>query len=84
MTLSERAVFTYLCTATYDHAADAGIRWNDAELAIDWPVSEPLLSEKDANAPFLADVAADRLPPTSHDRRRMKLLLLGADGQLGY
>ncbi len=63
VTLSERAVFTYLCTATYDHAADAGIRWNDAELAIDWPVSEPLLSGKDASAPFLADVAADRLPP---------------------
>lgn len=63
VTLSERAVFTYLCTATYDHAADAGIRWNDADLAIDWPVSEPLLSDKDAKAPFLADVTADRLPP---------------------
>ena len=28
--LSERAVFTYLCTATYDAKADAGVRWNDA------------------------------------------------------
>ena len=61
-TLSERAVFTYLCTATYDAQADAGIRWNDAELAIDWPVSEPSLSGKDAKAPFLADIPADRLP----------------------
>lgn len=60
--LSERAVFTYLCTATYDPAADAGIRWDDAELAIDWPVAEPLLSPKDAKAPFLADVASERLP----------------------
>jgi dTDP-4-dehydrorhamnose 3,5-epimerase len=62
VTLSERAVFTYLCTATYDAQADAGIRWNDADLAIDWPVSEPALSGKDAKAPFLADIPADRLP----------------------
>ena len=60
--LSERALFTYLCTATYDRAADAGIRWDDPQLAIDWPVSAPLLSDKDAKAPFLADVAPERLP----------------------
>ena len=60
--LSERAVFTYLCTATYDREAEAGIRWNDAALAIDWPVAEPLLSPKDAAAPFLADVPGHRLP----------------------
>lgn len=60
--LSERAVFAYLCTATYDREADACIRWNDADLAIDWPVSAPVLSEKDANAPFLADLPAERLP----------------------
>ena len=60
--LSERALFTYLCTAPYDRAADAGIRWNDARLAIDWPVAEPLLSDKDARAPFLDDVAPERLP----------------------
>ena len=61
-TLSERAVFTYLCTATYDAQADAGVRWNDGDLAIDWPVGEPVLSVKDANAPFLAEIPADRLP----------------------
>jgi dTDP-4-dehydrorhamnose 3,5-epimerase len=62
VTLSERAVFTYLCTATYDAQADAGIRWDDPRLAIDWPASAPSLSEKDARAPFLDDVAEDRLP----------------------
>lgn len=62
VTLSERAVFHYLCTATYDREADAAIRWDDAELAIDWPVTDPTLSEKDARAPFLRDVPADRLP----------------------
>lgn len=62
VTLSERALFTYMCTATYDSDADAGIRWNDADLAIDWPVSDPVLSGKDAKAPFLADLTQDRLP----------------------
>ncbi|HZH43628.1 MAG TPA: dTDP-4-dehydrorhamnose 3,5-epimerase [Lysobacter sp.] len=60
--LSERAVFSYLCTATYDPQADAVIRWDDPELAIDWPVSEPLLSDKDARAPRLVEVALERLP----------------------
>ena len=62
VTLSERALFTYLCTETYDREADAAIRWNDARLAIDWPVARPQLSDKDARAPFLDDVPADRLP----------------------
>jgi dTDP-4-dehydrorhamnose 3,5-epimerase len=60
--LSEFATFTYQCTALYDAAADAGIRWNDAAIGIDWPLSDPLLSDKDARAPLLADVARDRLP----------------------
>ena len=60
--LSERAIFSYLCTATYDKAADAGVRWNDAAIGIDWPISEPVLSDKDARAPLLEDVAEDRLP----------------------
>ena len=63
--LSERVVFQYLCTAAYSHADDAGIRWNDADLAIDWPVSAPLLSDKDARLPFLRDVAPIRLPEFS-------------------
>ena len=60
--LSATALFTYLCAKTYDREADAGIRWNDARLAIDWPVAEPILSAKDANAPFLDDIAPGRLP----------------------
>lgn len=60
--LSERAVFSYLCTATYDAQADAGVRWDDPALAIDWPVGAPLLSDKDARAPLLADIPAERLP----------------------
>src|SRR6478672_6603301 len=62
VTLSERAVFTYLCTETYDREADAAIRWNESRFAIDWPVGSPLLSDKDARAPFLEDVPEARLP----------------------
>ncbi|HET6632066.1 MAG TPA: dTDP-4-dehydrorhamnose 3,5-epimerase [Rhodanobacteraceae bacterium] len=60
--LSEMALFAYQCTALYDPQADAAIRWNDADIGIDWPLSEPQLSARDAAAPFLADVAPDRLP----------------------
>lgn len=62
VTLSERAVFSYLCTATYAPEADAAIAWDDPELGIDWPVDSPVLSAKDANAPRLADVEERRLP----------------------
>jgi dTDP-4-dehydrorhamnose 3,5-epimerase len=60
--LSEFATFTYQCTALYDAKADAGIYWNDADLGIDWPLSAPLLSDKDGKAPLLKDVAPERLP----------------------
>ena len=63
--VSERAIFSYLCTAPYDAPSDAGIRWNDAAIGIDWPIAQPQLSGKDERAPFLADVPADRLPPYS-------------------
>ncbi|MBN6110011.1 dTDP-4-dehydrorhamnose 3,5-epimerase [Xanthomonas bonasiae] len=60
--LSERAVFSYLCTDVYVKEADASVRWDDAAIGVDWPISQPLLSAKDAVAPFLADIAEDRLP----------------------
>jgi dTDP-4-dehydrorhamnose 3,5-epimerase len=60
--VSEFATFTYQCTTLYDPQADAGIRWNDAALGIDWPVSDPLLSDKDRQTPLLADVPSERLP----------------------
>ncbi|MHA6204610.1 dTDP-4-dehydrorhamnose 3,5-epimerase [Dyella soli] len=60
--VSETALFTYQCTALYDPSADRAVHWDDAALGIDWPVSEPLLSEKDIKAPSLADVPAHLLP----------------------
>ncbi len=62
VTVSEHAIFSYLCTATYDPAADASLRWDDPALAIEWKISAPQLSPKDAIAPLLADVPEHRLP----------------------
>lgn len=60
--LSGRATFSYLCTDVYVKEADAGLRWNDDAIAIDWPVAAPLLSAKDEKSPFLCDIAPERLP----------------------
>lgn len=38
------------------------IRWNDATIAVDWPISRPRLSERDANAPFLDKIEPRYLP----------------------
>ena len=53
-TLSPVADFEYKVTAEYAPQADRGIIWNDPDLAVEWPVSEPNLSEKDSGLPPLA------------------------------
>ena len=40
----------------YSPECDAGVRWNDPDIGVDWGITNPVLSEKDANAPFLADI----------------------------
>lgn len=53
--VSDEADFVYKCTDLYAPEADAGVLWNDPELHIDWPITSPLLSKKDAALPRLAD-----------------------------
>ena len=53
--LSDVADFFYKCTALYRPEAERAVIWNDPDLAIAWPIAEPLLSTKDAAAPRLAD-----------------------------
>jgi dTDP-4-dehydrorhamnose 3,5-epimerase len=60
--LSETAQVLYKCSDFYAADDEGGILWSDPALAIDWPVSEPLLSEKDRQFPCLADIAPERLP----------------------
>jgi len=58
---SDEADVTYLTSSSYDPEAEAGIRWDDPEVGIEWPVEAPLLSGRDRDAPLLADIR-DRLP----------------------
>ena len=51
----------YKCTDVYDASSEIGIAWNDPDLGIPWPISQPVLSERDKHYPRLADVAD--LPP---------------------
>jgi len=60
--LSDIADFQYKCTSLYHPTSDAGVRWNDPELAIAWPIFAPLLSIKDQQQPLLSKVSRDRLP----------------------
>lgn len=60
--LSERASVDYKCTAFYAPEDEYGIRWNDPEIAIDWPTKNPILSEKDAHYPLLSNITEGLLP----------------------
>jgi dTDP-4-dehydrorhamnose 3,5-epimerase len=59
--LSEIADVTYLLSSVYDPATESGIAWDDPDVGVEWPVAEPLLSERDKQAPHLNEVA-DTLP----------------------
>ena len=59
--LSEMALFHYKCTAFYSPADEISIRWNDPEIGVQWPLKEPLLSDRDAKAIPLREVPEDRL-----------------------
>lgn len=54
-TLTDNAEFEYLMTNEWAPSHERGIRWNDPDLAIKWPGTNPMLSEKDAAAPVLKD-----------------------------
>lgn len=58
--LSEAADFFYKCTDFYAPEEERGIRWDDPDLAIDWPIRTPILSERDRRCPFLQQA---ELPP---------------------
>lgn len=61
--LSEHALFSYKCTEAYHRESEIGIIWNDPDLGIEWPVTDPQLSAKDAVFPRLHEIPKDRLPP---------------------
>ena len=54
--LSDEADLAYKVTAEYAPDLDAGIAWNDPQIGVEWPVSSPVLSTRDARLPLLQDV----------------------------
>lgn len=56
--LSKTAVFAYKCDNVYNKASEGGIRFDDADIGVDWKINpkDAILSEKDKNAPLLKDV----------------------------
>ena len=64
LTLSDHAEVLYKTTDFWNRDCERAIRWNDPQMAIAWPLSvqAPLLSDKDAAAPELADLSDADLP----------------------
>jgi len=87
--LSESAEVAYKCTKEYSPEHDRGIIWNDPDIAVEWPVSEPVLSGKDSMHPRLKEADNNFIYDGSGGQCRvpgfkagMKVLITGAMGQL--
>jgi dTDP-4-dehydrorhamnose 3,5-epimerase len=54
--LTKEAVFEYKCTAAYEPKSEKCLKWDDPQVGIEWPVSRPIISEKDGGGATLADL----------------------------
>jgi len=54
--VSEAAQVEYKCTELYDAADEIAIAWDDPDIGIEWPVRDPVVSEKDRRAPRLREI----------------------------
>ena len=61
--VGESALFGYKCTEPYKRETELGVIWNDPDIGIEWPLSDPVLSAKDAAFPRLSEIPTDKLPP---------------------
>jgi dTDP-4-dehydrorhamnose 3,5-epimerase len=55
--LTDTADFQYKCTDYYDPFDEGGLIWNDSDVAIEWPIDQPLISNKDSRLPTLKELA---------------------------
>ena len=60
--LTDTALISYKCTDYYRPDTEATIAWNDPAFGIEWPLSDPILSEKDRQGCLLRDLPPDRQP----------------------
>ena len=56
--LAGTADVLYRLSSYYDSDLESGIAWDDPEVAINWPISDPIVSDRDRKAPRLAEVAS--------------------------
>ena len=56
LVMSDSADFEYKCTEYYHPEDEHCLMWNDPEVAIDWPINDPILSEKDKRGLSLKDL----------------------------
>jgi dTDP-4-dehydrorhamnose 3,5-epimerase len=59
--LSEYALFSYKCTALYSPADELSLAWDDKDVGINWPIKDPILSEKDKKGLSLRDFPRERM-----------------------
>lgn len=59
LTLTDDVEIMYKCDELYSPECDGGIRFDDPEIGVEWGVENPILSEKDKNAPYLKDIKLD-------------------------
>ena len=57
------SIVLYKCTNYFRNKDEIGVRWDDPDLAIRWPIGQPVVSEKDARGYKLRDLPAERLFP---------------------
>ncbi len=55
ITLEDDTIFAYKCTNVYNKESEMGVIWNDEQLAIDWQMDNPIISEKDKNLPKFSE-----------------------------
>jgi dTDP-4-dehydrorhamnose 3,5-epimerase len=60
--LRDNTLFSYKCTETYHPEAELGVRFDDPDIGIEWPVATPLVSDRDNKFTRLRDVPRERLP----------------------
>ena len=58
LTLTDTADVEYKCGGYYAPSAEGGVAWNDPQIGIQWPITQPILSAKDQRAQSLAQYAA--------------------------
>lgn len=56
--LTDGADVAYRLSAYYDSESERGVAWDDPEIGIEWPISDPILSERDRGAPRLSELTA--------------------------